>query len=118
MLSPASDFMIASTTMAKDGSISSGITSVIPTLPQGFTHRTFLVLGHDINSTFDTWGHAMTDLQGKIRSRNDGDTALNTLGYWTDGRLTYSYNYDPSLGYEGTLLAVKNSFSQHGIPLG
>jgi len=43
MLSPASDFMLANTTRWSDGSMSSGITSAITTLPQGFTHKTFLV---------------------------------------------------------------------------
>ena len=118
MLSPASDFMLASTSKGSDGSISSGITSAIATLPQGFTHRTFLVIGQGINNLFGIWGQAMTDLQGKIRPANDGDPTLNTLGYWTDHGATYYYNYDATLGYAGTLLAVKNSFGQKNIPLG
>lgn len=118
MLSPASDFTIASTTKATNGSISSGITSLITTLPAGFTHKTFLVIGQGISNVYQTWGHAMTDLQGKTRPANDAGTTLNYLGYWTDHGATYYYNYDPSLGYAGTLLAVKDSFHQMGIPLG
>jgi hypothetical protein len=60
----------------------------------------------------------MTDLQGKIRPTNDTDVTLNTLGYWTDGGSAYYYTYDPTLGYAGTLLGVKKSFSQENIPLG
>lgn len=45
-------------------------------------------------------------------------SSLNTLGYWTDHGATYYYNYDPNLGYPGTLRAVYNSFKQAGIPLG
>jgi hypothetical protein len=118
ILSPASDFMIANTTKAKDGSISSGITSVITTLPQGLSHKTFLVIGRGINNISKMWGQAMTDLQGKIRPANDTDVTLNTLGYWTDGGSAYYYTYDPTLGYAGTLLGVKKSFSQENIPLG
>jgi hypothetical protein len=118
VLSPASDFMVASTTKAKDGSISSGITDVITALPAGFTHQTFLVVGQGMNAVEQMWGHAMTDLHNKTRPANDADPTLNTLGYWTDHGTTYYYSFDPNLGYAGTLLAVANSFKQEGIPLG
>jgi hypothetical protein len=118
VLSPASDFMVASTKMALNGSISSGITSVITTLPTGFKHKTFLVVGQGFNKVEQMWGHAMTDLQGKSRTANDADQTLNYLGYWTDHGATYYYSFDPNLGYAGTLLAVANSFKQKGIPLG
>ena len=76
----------------------------------------YLVIGQGINSTLSTWGHAMTDLQGKTWPANDADATLNYLGYWTDHGAAYYYTYDTSLGYTGTLLAVKNSFSNEGIP--
>lgn len=118
ILSPASDFMLGNTVLHKDNSISSGITPVITTLPQGLTHKTMLVVGHGINSTYQTWGQAMTSLSGKVRPANDADPTLNKLGYWTDHGSSYYYTYDPNLGYAGTLLAVKQSFQQEGIPLG
>lgn len=118
VLSPASDFMVARTTKALDGSISSGITGVITALPAGFTHKTFLVVGQGITPVEQMWGKAMTDLQGKVRPPNDADPTLNYLGYWTDHGATYYYSFDPTLGYAGTLLAVANSFKQEGIPLG
>lgn len=118
ILSPASNFMITSTTMLPDGSIGSGINPTITTLPTGFVHQTFLVVGQGINNTLQMWGNAMTDLQGKTRPANDDGAVLNTLGYWTDHGGTYYYSYDPTLGYSGTLQAVYNSFKQEGIPLG
>jgi hypothetical protein len=77
-----------------------------------------LVLGKGINSTFETWGHAMTDLQGKSRPANDADLSLGYLGYWTDNGAKYYYSFESPLGYDGTLLAVRDDFAQHGIPLG
>jgi len=118
LLSAASDFMIASTTQKKDGTIVSGVDPAIESLPAGFTHKTFLVIAQGINNTYETWGHAMTDLQRKVRPANDADTVLNYLGYWTDTGGAYYYNFDHSLGYEQTLLAVRDSFRQQGIPLG
>ncbi len=118
ILSPASNFMIASIRQAADGSISSGINAEIQSLPQGFSHKTFLVIQHGINNTYETWGHAMTDLQGKTRPANDATTILNYLGYWTDHGATYYYQFLPAKGYVGTLLAVRDSFRQQGISLG
>jgi len=118
ILSPASDFMVASTTLGTSQEIASGIDSRITTLPRGFSHQTLLVLGKGINSTFETWGHAMTDLQGKSRPANDADLSLGYLGYWTDNGARYYYMFESSLGYEGTLLAVRDDFAQLGIPLG
>lgn len=117
VLSPASNFMIA-TTVKTNGVISSGIDATISTLPAGFVHRTFLVIGQGVNAVFGIWGHAMTSLQGKSRPANDSDVTLNKLGYWTDHGATYYYNYDPNLGYAGTLIAAYNSFKRASIPLG
>lgn len=118
VFSPASDFLIASSTQYLDKSISNGINPVITTLPQGFTHKTFLVVGQGINNVLQTWGLALTSLTGKNRAPRSNDRILSTLGYYTDSKLPYSFNFVPNLGYEGTLLAVKNSFTKAGIPLG
>jgi hypothetical protein len=76
-----------------------------------------LVVGQGINNTFQIWGHAMTNLQGKTRPANDVGVMLNTLDYWTDHGATYFYNYDANLGYADTLLAVNQSFQQAVTPL-
>lgn len=117
VLSPASDFMIAKTSFGASQEILTGIDTRIASLPQGFSHQTLLVASKGINGTFDIWGHALTDLQGKNRPANDADLPLTSLGYWTDNGATYYYNFVPALGYEGTLLAVRDDFAQRNIPL-
>jgi hypothetical protein len=119
VLSPASDFLVASTVRGTDGSISSGISSQISSLPAGFSHQTLLVLGKGINFTYQTWGQAMTALRGKVRPANDADTSLKYLGYWTDNGAGYYYHFDSSKGsYEQTLLGVRDNFTQLGLKLG
>ena len=118
ILSPAANFMVATLKLSKSGVIASGINNGIETLPPGFTHRTMLTVGNGINNTYNLWGHAMTDLQGKVRVANDSNLTLNKLGYWTDRGATYYYNYIPSKGYAGTLEAVAQDFAAQGIPLG
>ena len=118
ILSPASDFLISATTRSSSREIVSGIDSRIATLPEGFTHSTILVVEKGINQAFETWGSALARLQGKARAANDAEPILAKLGYWTDNGATYYYKYEPSLGYEKTLLAIRDEFLKKGVPLG
>ena len=118
ILSPASNFMTASTAWGPNGEMSSGIAAQIATLPQGFQHRTLLVIEKGINRAFDAWGQALTALNGKTRPANDADASLNKVGYWTDNGATYYYTMAAPLDYEQTLAAVKGSFDSMGIGLG
>jgi hypothetical protein len=118
ILSPATNYMIAGNVMNGDGSISCGIQSAIVQLPAGFTHRTVLTVQTGINNAFATWGNALTSLSGKVRPANDATVELNKLGYWTDNGAAYYYSYVSSLGYPGTLLAVRDQFVTNGFPLG
>ncbi len=118
VLSPAKNYLIANASKGSDGSISLGIDPAITSLPSGFSHKSWLVLGQGINNTTDAWGNCMTNFTGKTRVPNDASPALNKLGFWTDNTAPYYYNYDSSLGYEGTLLAIRDEFKQKSIPLG
>ncbi len=119
IVSPAKNFMIASDTKnSSTGALSFGINSGVGTLPANFSHQTWLVVGQGINSTYDVWGNCMTKNSGKTRVANDSTVVLNNLGYWTDNGAAYYYKYDSSLGYEGTLLAIRDEFKQNGFPLG
>jgi hypothetical protein len=117
LLSPASHFPVART-WRDGGAIASGIDPAIATVPAGTVQRTLLVAGSGINKTYQTWGHALTDLNGKRRPANDADVTLDKLGYWTDNGATYYYNYQQDLGYAGTLQALKRDWDAQGIPMG
>jgi hypothetical protein len=110
--------MVATTSRQRDQSIVSGVSSEIQSLPAGFVHETVLVVDKGINRAFETWGRALTDLAGKTRPVNDADITLARLGYWTDNGATYYYGFEPQLGYEGTLLAIRGEFLTKGVPLG
>jgi len=118
VISPATNYMIASDLKLGNGSIACGINSAITNLPEGFTHRAILVVQNGINNSFSTWGNALTGLSGKNRPANDAAIELQKLGYWTDNGASYYYNYVSTLGYPGTLLAVQNEFATNGLALG
>ena len=118
VLSPAANFMVAKLTLGSGGEIGSRIDGAIATLPKGHSHSTLLVIDRGINRAFDTWGHILTDIQGKVRPSNDADVTLKYLGYWTDNGAAYYYRFEASKGYEATLLGVRDDFVRMGLPLG
>jgi hypothetical protein len=117
MVSPATNYMVASMSTGANGAIASGINSAITSLPAGLTHATALVYGAGIDSTVQTWGRFMTSLSGKKRPANDADALLKQVSYWTDNTATYYYNPGgPS--YTDTLDAINAEFNAKGVTLG
>ena len=117
VLSPASDFIVSQ--MHGDGraELASGLNPELSGIPAGWTHRSLLVVGGGIGRTMQAWGQALTDWTGKARPGNQADLTLKYFGYWTDNGATYYYNYDPKLGYTGTLLALRRRYQQEHIPI-
>ncbi len=117
VMSPASHFICAS--MVGDGKaqLAGGFNGSLRNVPAGFTQQTLMALGQGINHTWDSWGHAMTDLQGKKRPANDVDVFLKYYGYWTDAGAAYWYNYDLQKGYQATLQTLVDSYRAEQIPI-
>jgi hypothetical protein len=117
IISPASHFLIQS--IGGDGRthIVSELRDTVRNIPAGFTQQTLVAYGKGINRTWDLFGQTLTELQGKTRPANDCDIGLKYLGYWTDNGTHYYYNFDPKLGYGGTLLALAQHFREKGIPV-
>jgi hypothetical protein len=118
ILSPASDFMVATLSRSSSGTLQSGFGWQISSVPQGLAHKTLLVIDTGINDAFSTWGNMLTALQGKVRPANDSDVTLNRLGYWTDNGATYYYHMEGRMSYVDTLAAAKAEFDKYGIGLG
>jgi hypothetical protein len=118
VLSPADHFLAAAMSDGSGAVDAGGIDPTITRLPAGFRHQTLLVLGRGIAATLNAWGHALEVLNGKKPVPNDAGVLLRKFGYWTDNGAAYYYKFVPSLGYEGTLLAVRDAYRQLGVPVG
>jgi hypothetical protein len=117
IISPAAHFAVSIVTGDGKSEVSGEFRPTLAQIPAGFAQQTLLAIDQGINRTWDTWGHALTDLQGKDRPANDADPGLKYLGYWTDNGAFYYYHYDKDKGYAGTLLALADHFHQEQIPV-
>lgn len=117
VISPADHFLLTRMIGDGDAVIASGLNEGATGLRAHFTCRTLMTFGFGINATWDQWGRVLTDLQGETRPPNDADVGLRYLGYWTDNGAVYYYNYDPALGYAGTLEALVRRYRERGIPI-
>ena len=118
VISPAANFLVAR--LSGDGrtGIASGLNPEVGTLDKPLTHRSLLVFGRGVGTTFQAWGGMLTDLYGKKRPPYDADPTLKYFGYWTDNGADYYYKYDKDLGYRGTLLKMVESYRRQFITLG
>lgn len=117
VLSPADHFLVSDMANGPGGVKAGGLDAKIESLPKNFEHGTILVLGQGITATMDAWGHALQEMNGKQPVPNDADVMLNKFGYWTDHYAYYYYKFDKKLGYEGTLLAVRDKYKKLGVPI-
>lgn len=118
VISPASDFMISRMQSSDTWPISSGLNQGLHPYTRPFTHQTLMVMGEGIQHTWDQWGGFLRAMYHRKRPANDADKVLKYFGYWTDNGADYYYNYDTTLGYAGTLIALRKRYQQEGIPLG
>lgn len=118
VLSPAANFMTATTQIAGDGAIEAGIDRRIGTLPAMFTHPTILSLAPGVNAAFEQWGRSLMSLMGKSRSANDAVPLLGRLSYWTDAGSAYYYHFGDETQYVPTLLQVPADFNNSLTPIG
>ena len=118
IISPASDFIVAK--MKGDGKnvIASGLNEEIKNLPKNFSHSTILVFSKSIKGSWKLWGKAMRSIYQREIPANDSEPMLKYFGYWTDNGADYYYNYDTTMGYARTLLALRERYKDEGIPLG
>jgi len=117
IISASTNFMIAD--MKGDGitRLGSGLNEKLNGLEAEFKHDSLLVFGAGINATWDRWGEILVALKGRHIPTSDADIVLRNLGFWTDHGGWYYYNYNQELGYQQTLLNLKDHWNRAGIPI-
>lgn len=117
IISPAGGYQV--TGLSGNGQNTAGVSldAEVDLVPAGYSVSSILVLGTGIGRVYDDWGAALNIIQGRSLPSNEADDSLRYLGYWTDGGAYYYRNFDPKLGYDGTLLAEIRHLHSSGIPV-
>lgn len=121
IISPASDFFIASMLGDAKTRIAVGLNSEVGQLPVGFTASALVAAAPDIATAYDAWGAALRGLYHRHPTAPDTDATLRYLGELTDnagGHYYYNYEYAQGLNYEDSLARFIQRSREAGIPFG
>lgn len=121
IISPASDFFLASMLGDAKTRIAVGLNSEVGKLPVGYTASTLVAAGPDIATAYDVWGAALRGLYHRHPAAPDADATLRYLGELTDnagGHYYYNYEYAQGLNYEDSLVRFIQRSGEAGIPFG
>jgi len=102
----------------KTGVIALQIDASNPMLPAGDVYSHLITFDQGIGKTFRTWGSTLRNIFGRPITGNQSDASLIMPMLSTDAGAAYYYNFEHSLGYQGTLRAAIDSAKAVGIPFG
>ncbi|HUB92111.1 MAG TPA: hypothetical protein VMA74_20475 [Dyella sp.] len=121
ILSPASDFFLASMLGDAKTRIAVGLNSQVKQLPAGFTATALVAAAPDIATAYDVWGTALRGIYHRRPTAPDADATLRYIGELTDnagGHYYYNYEYAEGLNYEESLVRFIKRSRAAGIPFG
>ncbi|MBV8605484.1 MAG: hypothetical protein JO224_12420 [Pelomonas sp.] len=119
IVSPASDFFLASMHGDARTRVAVGLNPEVHTLAPGFTASSLVAAGPGVGSAYAAWGQALRALYGRKPAAPDADATLRSLGELTDNAGGhYYYHYDDGLNYEDSLVRFVERSRKAGIPFG
>lgn len=121
VISPASDFFLASMLGDAKTRVAVGLNAEAGKLPAGFASTTLVAAGADIAAAYDAWGAALRGLYHRTPAPADADPTLRYIGVLTDnagGHYYYNYEHAEGLNYEESLVRFIERSRQAGFPFG
>ncbi|WP_233842413.1 hypothetical protein [Dyella sp. 2HG41-7] len=121
IISPASDFFLASMLGDAKTRIAVGFNAEVKTLPTGFSATALVASGADIAAAYEHWGASLRGLYRRTPASADADPILRYIGVLTDnagGHYYYNYEYAEGLSYEESLVRFFERTRKAGYPFG
>lgn len=121
IISPASDFFLASMLGDARTRVAVGLNGEVGKLPAGFSSTALVAAAPDIASAYDTWGAALRGFYHRNPATADADPILRDIGVLTDnagGHYYYNYEYAEGLNYEESLVRFLKRSREAGFPFG
>ncbi|MFX1573563.1 MAG: hypothetical protein ACFFB0_12505 [Promethearchaeota archaeon] len=118
IISPLDGFLNTVISKSKGKRISCGIHGLIKGLPKGFSQKFILLFGKGINESMEKLGNILLKYHESKQKSLYANVVTSYLGFWTNNGAYYYYKKEKGLSYENTMLAIKNYFDDHKIPIG
>ncbi|RCS28860.1 hypothetical protein DEO45_14255 [Rhodanobacter denitrificans] len=121
IISPASDFFLASMLGDARTRVAVGLNAEVGKLPAGFTSTALVASAPDVASAYDAWGAALRGLYHRRPASAEADPILRDIGVLTDnagGHYYYNYEYAEGLNYEESLVRFLKRSREAGFPFG
>jgi len=121
VVSPASDFFLASMLGDARSRVAVGLNAEVTTVPPGFVSTALVASGPDIVAAYRAWGNALRGLYHRTIASAEADPILRYIGVLTDnngGHYYYNYEYAEGLSYEESLVRFFQRSREAGLPFG
>jgi hypothetical protein len=121
VMSPASDFFLASMLGDAKTRVAAGLNAEVTKVPRGFTATVLVASAPDIVAAYRAWGTALRGLYHRTPAPADADPILRYIGVLTDnngGHYYYNYEYAEGLSYEESLVRFFERSREAGLPFG
>ncbi len=117
VLSPLDGFVNAAINQSDNSRISCGIQGEIKEIPKNYSQKFLLTFNRGINASLENLGALLLKYHGSKKKDTYYNIAASHLSYWTDNGAYYYYRTEKDMSYEDTMVAVKDYFDSHGIPI-
>jgi len=121
VVSPASDFFLASMLGDAKTRVAVSLNAEVATVPPGFTSTALVASAPDIVAAYRAWGNALRGLYHRTPASAEADPILRYIGVLTDnngGHYYYNYEYAEGLSYEESLVRFFQRSREAGLPFG
>ncbi|WP_201316410.1 hypothetical protein [Dyella sp. EPa41] len=121
IVSPASDFFLASMLGDARTRVAVGLNAEVAKVPAGFTSTTLVASAPDTVAAYRAWGSALRGVYHRSPASAEADPILRSIGVLTDnagGHYYYNYEYAEGLDYEESLVRFFQRSREAGLPFG
>jgi len=117
IVSPLDGFLNTAISIEKDNFVRCGIQGEIKQLPEGFTQEFIIYFGKGVNKSMEELGDLLLKYHDSQRKDPYANLTVSHLSYWTDNGAHYYYRTEKGLSYEDSMVAIKDYFKKHNIPI-
>lgn len=121
VISPASDFFLASMLGDATTRVAVGMNAQVTKVPPGFTAMALVASAQDVVAAYRAWGNALREVYHRSPASAEADPILRFIGVLTDnngGHYYYNYEYAEGLSYEESLVRFFQRSREAGLPFG